>query len=289
MVARRDPDRLRWGRRDHRENGSDVFSIRVDGTDRVNLTTAIAEQVIDLAWSPDGARLAVLCLVPGGTIRVYAVNADGSNPILFAEQRPASPVYVAWSGLAWSPTGERLAFVTAGESVNDLIVVGADGNGLINLTDDRALNIDPAWSPDGAQLAFVSGSRTRSHLEVIVADGTARRQLTATTGSYRHPSWSPDGSRIAVAVYSSHEDDANAGIYSIRADGADVIRITEDGDDPRWSPDGAQIAFVSAGVNVVAADGRSRTRLTRTDLFESDPQWSPDGALIAFSRHGPWD
>ena len=57
------------------------------------------------------------------------------------------------------------------------------------------------------------------------------------TWAHKDPVWSPDGTKIA---FSSMRDDATWGeIYTMNADGTDVIRLTDnntyDGT-PSWSP-----------------------------------------------------
>jgi Tol biopolymer transport system component len=59
-----------------------------------------------------------------------------------------------------------------------------------------------------------------------------------------YPAWSPDGSRIAYHAQGNGTWD----IYTVRADGTGVIRLTNYPSDnryPAWSPDGRWIAFSS--------------------------------------------
>ena len=91
---------------------------------------------------------------------------------------------------AWSPNGERLAFVTRG----DLWVSDADGTHQALLV--RGAD-DPAWAPNGRRLAFTRDG----WIWTVRADGLDRRRLARGA----HPAWSPHGagSRSTVAARSS--------------------------------------------------------------------------------------
>jgi len=103
------------------------------------------------------------------------------------------------------------------------------------------------------------------------------------------------GSEIAFASNRG----GNFDIYSLRADGTGVRRITNDPSAdiaPSWSPDGKRIAFLSQRglskrlvkdggfrVFVVSAGGGSVRLLTRTPAQYGRPAWAPNGRVIAVS------
>jgi TolB protein len=91
-----------------------------------------------------------------------------------------------------------------------------------------------------------------------------------------------------IAFYSQR--DGNSEIYSVRADGSGMTRLTNHPSNdtcPAWSPDGRTLAFSSdrSGRNeiyLMNADGGSPVRLTDSDMEKLQPDWSHDGRHIAF-------
>jgi hypothetical protein len=74
----------------------------------------------------------------------------------------------------------------------DIYLMTADGSAFINLTDDPAVDGDPAWSPDGSRIAFVSTRSGTADLWVMNVDGTGLTQVTANQGS-ASPNGRPTG------------------------------------------------------------------------------------------------
>ena len=104
---------------------------------------------------------------------------------------------------------------------------------------------------------------------------------------YYNPDWSPDGNRLVFESTLS----GTYSIYSIRADGSDLRRLTPDSannEQASWSPDGKRIVFSSdraghSDLYLMNADGSNQTRLTATKgggYYGSS--FSPDGKWIAF-------
>ena len=109
-------------------------------------------------------------------------------------------------------------------------------------------------------------------------DGSDLTEIYSGTGN--EPKWSPDGTKIVFWAQPSGSDD----IYTMNADGSNVVNLNVAGSDPNWSPDGSKIVFTGgAGIVVMNADGSNQTRLTSEG---QSPAWSPDGSKIVFQDGG---
>jgi Tol biopolymer transport system component len=166
-----------------------------------------------------------------------------------------------------------------------------------------AAGVLPAAGPaNPAQVAFKQFPGDRQAIVVLDEAGSDAVELTRgkpTPSEFGSFSWSPDGSRL---VYAS-EGVVGGDLYGLRADGAELARLTSDGgnDNPAWSPSGERIAYVhtervrlpsglfrlDAEIWLVSAAGGDRQRLTNDAGQKYAPQWSPDGSRIVYSRLGP--
>jgi Tol biopolymer transport system component len=100
------------------------------------------------------------------------------------------------------------------------------------------------------------------------------------------------GENGRIAFVSNRDDALNNDIYSMNADGSDVIRLTTHAngeEDPAWSPDGTKIAFGAsrgegAGIYTMNADGTTQVKVSPGTLGypAGRPSWSPDGTQIVF-------
>ena len=243
---------------------------------------------------------------------VSATHIQHPPPLIYISDHDSGP---SDAGLAWSPDGRKLAFVSYrgfGRGVGrDIYVMNADGSGVDRLTLFGIVGWakQPAWSPDGQRIAF--GARKHDNAEVYVmnADGSGVERLTYSdaTGFAENPIWSPDGRRIAFAHLGvSGRRVLNWEIYAMNADGSGVERLTYSPSnygvirsydhEPAWSPDGRRIAFVSGRdgnpeIYAMNADCSGVERLTDSDGTDSgaeNPVWSPDGQRIAFVSRG-WE
>jgi Tol biopolymer transport system component len=279
----------------------DVYVMNADGSGQQRLTSDPGwDGGWDdggLAWSLDGRSLAFSRQLPpdGRSSEIYVMNADGS------EQRMLTRIAAQLGDsvdLAWSPLGNKIAFVSRRDGSLELYVMNADGTGQRRLTRNTVRDSNPVWSPDGRRIAFDSNWQ----LWVMNADGSGQRRLTRNGARNVAPAWSPDGQRIAferrlgrVQSTSWCSGCGTARIFEVHvmnADGSEQQRLTPRGSDlraglddrdrkPGWSPDGRRIAFVSKRngnneIYVMNADGSGQRNLTRTPRWQERwLAWSP--------------
>lgn len=199
-------------------------------------------------WSPDSTRLAYhtkLTYSYGSdpdtwtaSNNIAVVNADGTG-----RESLTSDHEILGDGQvfcpAWSPDGTRIAFAGQPDEDSDSQVwmMGADGAGIVQLTDSPDDAWCPVWSPDGSRLLYSvyrdlgEVSWAAPEIWVMNADGTGRRSLAKGSS----PAWSPDGTQIAF----ESDRDGDLEIFVMDADGGNQTQLTFNNDedrDPVWSP-----------------------------------------------------
>jgi len=83
--------------------------------------------------------------IPGERMQVVRISADGAERMLSEGSNPAV-----------SPDGQWVVFSMAAGRSRHLFLMRIDGSELMQLTDDRSIDAQPAWSPDGNTIVFVS-------------------------------------------------------------------------------------------------------------------------------------
>jgi Tol biopolymer transport system component len=161
------PDGKKLAFYSNRDGDFEIYVMNADGTNIVQLTSN-ADADTQPEWSPDGKQI-VFNRVATGSMQsqIFVMNADGSD-------QTAVPGTAGGSNQVWSPDGEQLAFVRFFAGGSDLFLVGPDGGGLMQLTNDAALQFQPAWAPTGDSLVVAQSPAANStvfQLFTIDVDG----------------------------------------------------------------------------------------------------------------------
>lgn len=139
-------------------------------------------------------------------------------------------------------------------------------------------------------IAFVATPDQNDDILVIDSDGNNLHNLTHNPARDWHPDWSPDGQQI---IFTSDRD-GSADIFTMNANGGDVLNLTETPEiqetAPAWAADGDRIVYLGQepgdSYNLYLlnrATGQTQA-LTSDGVQKGTPAWSPDGTQIAFWR-----
>lgn len=165
------PDGTRIAFRSFRtQRDGDIWVMRIDGSDPINLTPDPLPGVLDErrpAWSPDGGRI-VFATNAAGNVDLWIMNADGSDP------RQLTSTADLDTEPAWSPDGAWIAFRRSSNDLgSDICLVPAVGGEVTRLERPDIQRL-PAWSPDGLRIAFVSQPSfgARGDVYSVRPDGT---------------------------------------------------------------------------------------------------------------------
>ncbi len=277
-------------------------------------------QPTDLAFSPDGTRLAfVVTEPPEGTDRerhiwMLEVGEGEVHQFTHSDKSESSP--------RWSPDGTRLAFTSSRDGTNRLYLIRTDGGEAWPVTLGSWSVGSFAWSPDGNRIAFLAGDTTtaeekarrdrKDDARVVDKDDELRRLWLLDPASREvrpvtDPSW-----EIGEFVWNATGD----GVYASATDRPASDEITErivsvalaDGSlkeltkpsgsfhGLRLSPDGRTLHWVGCRVDgptpqdlmAMPVDGGPVTNLTAESLDRpvGDVEWTPGGDLLALVAFG---
>jgi dipeptidyl aminopeptidase/acylaminoacyl peptidase len=239
------------GERDDKDGESEdkartqVWLLPRAGGEAIRLTDYKAS-VSDLAWSPDGSRLALV---------VSDVDPDEASEMSDdAAGKPKTEKPIVIRRLQFKRDGEGyLREVRSHVHVFDVAKKTS-----VQITSGPFDDSEPVWSPDGRQVAFVSNrtlpdadrSQNADVFVVTAREGQVPRALATTPGTDHSPAFSPDGTWIAYVAGCDPKDlDYGAShVAVVPTEGGPSRPLTASLDrnvfSPRFAPDGQSVLFV---------------------------------------------
>lgn len=199
------------------------------------------------------------------------VSADGSEDVALTDGKSDTAPQ-------WSPDGERLAFIRAGEGGRQVWSLSMADHSVMQMTNAPRGVIAFAWAPDSRRLAYVS----KSDGAMTPNEAGGKAYIRTVPKAEGAGWWDGRYAHLFVQVVDSEAIQLTSGAFQVSQ--------------PAWTPDGKQIAFLSKWPDDLSQDpdrlacndlftvdlkDRKVTRLTASKHNITQYQYAPDGSHIA--------
>lgn len=241
----------------------EIYRLRHDGSEIINLTNAPVSSEAYPAASLDGKWLAVSGMQDGELFEIVVMDIEGQNPNSVTRNSTHDLYYPYWS-----PDSTKIAYFDWGSPRNTppnwmLYVVDAAGGTPRYVMDWQEPRFgSPRWSLDSTRLLFSRSENGDYDIFTIDADGTNLTNLTQRIGWDSYPIWSPDGSQIA---YHAQAADGSTAAMVMNADGSNPKKLNDNippgliawlPDPETWNPPVPECFIRSASeINIRAGAG----------------------------------
>jgi Tol biopolymer transport system component len=215
--------------------------------------------------------------MPDGRLAVGDTVYDPSTGVTIK-----MPLQVSVSEMAWSPNGEKLAFITGDHK--EIRVASPDGNNAVTkVREARGLLSSLSWAPSSDRFAFIA----QDDPTTILGPGPPTVNIYNVANGQRSQAgpglavaWSPAGDVFAV--------DRASGVVEVGNPAGGRRRLVA-GREGSWSPDGRFIAFIrplDAGPTGWVADANGSAPAQVSEPGVCGMSFSASGTAVAMVTAG---
>lgn len=165
----------------------------------------------DIAWSPDGKKVAVLREEKMGAntkkIDLLLIDVATKTEKVITTYNEADS---SW-GLSWSPDGQYLVFSLGQTRSSNLYILNTKTLHVAQITDNDGSQ-HPAWSPRGNIIAYERNfpdNIAKTYLYLVSSEGKCEVEIPNLENVWS-PTWSPDGNKLGYV--------GREGIYYLEID-----------------------------------------------------------------------
>ncbi len=198
-----------------------------------------------------------------------------------SEPQNLKKITQAINSFCWTPNGQ-LVYTSTASGDKNLWIMQPDGTEQRQLTNESAVDIQPAVTPDNRYIVFGSNRTGSAQFWRMDIDGSNQIQLTSGA-SKGDPAISPDGKWV---LYNTTDD---WHLWKVAIDGGEPVRLTEYfASRPSVSPDGKMIVCLTRTESkreIVILPFEGGRPLKRFDFagLPSRLQWAADGKALIYA------
>jgi Tol biopolymer transport system component/DNA-binding winged helix-turn-helix (wHTH) protein len=161
-----------------------LWSSKIDGSDRIQLSDPSVMQAALPRWSPDGRLIVFMARTLNTDWRAYLVAANGQG------LRELIPGATAGFDPGWSPDGNSivLSLSDLGTTSNNICILDLETQKISPIPGGDKL-FSPRWSPDGRYIAAI----TTDSQALMLFDRTNQQWTELARMGIGYPTWSRNG------------------------------------------------------------------------------------------------
>jgi Tol biopolymer transport system component len=171
---------------DGEKEAREIYKMRSDGSDRIQLTFTSGQYNWFPSWSPDGQKI-TFTSNRSGKYFIYTMQADGGNPQQMARGCVSD----------YSPDGSQILYGVYCNEADAIWLMNSDGSGQHEIITGHQCK-NATWSPDGTQIVFQETQESATDgpfslyiMDLSNPDDSNWHLLTGYDQNAISPAWQP--------------------------------------------------------------------------------------------------